>query len=157
MATTLGRRLITRLVRSEAGAELIEFALVLPMLLIVVFGIAEFGIVFQRNMIITNAAREGARMAILPGFTTTPGGDVETRVNAYLAAAGVPGTATTVVTPLVTTLPSGATMQVQQVTVTYTNPGSILGPIVTMIGGAWGPVTLTGVASMRVEVATGGG
>ena len=55
---------------SEDGAELIEFALVLPMLLLVVLGIAEFGFIFQRYEVLTNAAREGARIAVLPGYST---------------------------------------------------------------------------------------
>jgi Flp pilus assembly protein TadG len=143
--------------KSEAGAELIEFALILPMLLVIVFGIAEVGLLFQRNLVITNAAREGARMAILPGYSITPGGDVETRVNAYLTAAGVPGTATTAVAPITVTAPSGALIQHKQVTVTYVHPGTILGPIIGLIGGSFGPLTLTGVASMREEIASGGG
>ena len=49
--------------RSEDGAQLVEFALVLPMLLLVVLGIAEFGFIFQRYEVVTNAAREGARIA----------------------------------------------------------------------------------------------
>jgi Flp pilus assembly protein TadG len=147
---------LRRFVRGEVGAELIEFALVMPVLVVTVFAIAELGMMYQRNLVITNAAREGARMAILPGFTTTAGGDVEARVNAYLTAAGVPGTATTVVTPVSSTLPSGATITVQQVTVTYSYPGTILGPIIGMIGGSWSALTLRGVASMRVEVASGG-
>ena len=56
--------------RSEEGAQLVEFALVLPLLLLVVLGIAEFGFMFQRYEVVTNAAREGARMAVLPGYTT---------------------------------------------------------------------------------------
>ena len=54
--------------RSEDGAQLVEFALVLPLLLLVVLGIAEFGFIFQRYEVITNAAREGARLAVLPGY-----------------------------------------------------------------------------------------
>ena len=57
--------------RSEDGAQLVEFALVLPLLLLVVLGIAEFGFIFQRYEVVTNAAREGARMAVLPGYTDT--------------------------------------------------------------------------------------
>ena len=62
---------------SEDGAQLIEFALVLPMLLLVVLGIAEFGFIFQRYEVLTNAAREGARIAVLPGYSTA---DVQARV-----------------------------------------------------------------------------
>jgi Flp pilus assembly protein TadG len=142
--------------KSDVGAELVEFALALPMLLVIVFGIAEFGMVFQRNLVITNAAREGARMAILPGFTTGAGGDVESRVNSYLTAAGVPGTATTAVATINSTLPSGAVITVQQVTVTYVYPAGILNRVIGFIGGSFGPLTLRGVASMRVEVASSG-
>jgi hypothetical protein len=45
----------------EKGAELIEFALVFPLLLLVMFGIMDFGLLFQRYETVTNAAREGAR------------------------------------------------------------------------------------------------
>ncbi len=38
------------------------------MLLLIGFGILDFGILFQRYEVITNAAREGARVAVLPGY-----------------------------------------------------------------------------------------
>lgn len=46
-----------------AGAAVIEFALVLPMLLLMVFGIVNFGALMYDQSVITNAAREGARFA----------------------------------------------------------------------------------------------
>ena len=55
-------------VRSQAGAELVEFALVLPLLLLVFGGIIDFGLLLQRQQVLTNAAREGARLAVLPGY-----------------------------------------------------------------------------------------
>ena len=75
----------------EAGVELIEFALVFPLLLLVVLGVADFGFLFQRWEALTNATREGARVATLPGYATV---DVEDRVVNYLAAGGVPPRAT---------------------------------------------------------------
>ncbi len=54
--------------RSESGAELVELALALPLLLLVVMGIIDFGFLFQRYEVVTNAAREGARIATLPGL-----------------------------------------------------------------------------------------
>ena len=71
----------------ERGAELIEFALVLPLLLLLVLGIVDFGFLFQRLEVVTNAAREGARIAVLPGYGTD---DVKDRVNDYLEEGGVP-------------------------------------------------------------------
>src|SRR4029453_70258 len=55
----------------ERGAALVELAMVLPLLLVVIAGIVDFGFAFQRYEVITNAAREGARMATLPGYTDT--------------------------------------------------------------------------------------
>ena len=61
----------------QSGAELIEFALVFPILLMTVLGIVDFGFLFHRQEVVTNAAREGARVAALPGYTAT---DVQDRV-----------------------------------------------------------------------------
>ena len=58
----------------ERGAELVEFAFVFPTLLLVMLGIIDFGFLFQRYEVVTNAAREGARVAILPGY-----GDADVR------------------------------------------------------------------------------
>lgn len=52
--------------RLEDGQELIEYALLLPMLLVLVFGIIDFGIAIFDYNTVANAAREGARAAILP-------------------------------------------------------------------------------------------
>ena len=80
---------VTGRLRSERGAELIEFALVFPILLLVVLGIVDFGFLFQRMEVVTNAAREGARIAVLPGYAT---GDVQARVQNYVQTGGLPTT-----------------------------------------------------------------
>ena len=68
--------------RSERGAELIELALVLPILLLVIAGIVDFGLLMQRYLTINNAAREGARIAVLPGYGLT---DVQNRVTLFVS------------------------------------------------------------------------
>ena len=50
---------------SERGTSLVEFALVLPLLLIITFGIIEFSVMLYDQQVITNAAREGARRGIV--------------------------------------------------------------------------------------------
>ena len=55
--------------RTERGQAIVELALTLPLLLLVVLGIFDFGLMFQRFEIVTNAAREGARVAVLPDYT----------------------------------------------------------------------------------------
>ena len=82
----MSRRLKSRLA-SRRGAELIEFALVLPLLLLVVLGIVDFGFLFQRMEVVTNAAREGARIAVLPGYSVA---DAQTRACNFLLNGGVP-------------------------------------------------------------------
>src|SRR5688572_16886512 len=62
---------------SARGAELIEFALVLPLMLLLLLGTVDFGLLFQRYHVVTNAAREGARVAVLPGYASA---DVQARV-----------------------------------------------------------------------------
>jgi Flp pilus assembly protein TadG len=53
--------------RSERGAAAVEFALVMPLLFLLVFGIIEFGFIFQKELSVTHAAREGVRVYALNG------------------------------------------------------------------------------------------
>jgi Flp pilus assembly protein TadG len=51
---------------NQKGVALIEFAIVLPLLLLLVFGAIEFGLLLYNKQVITNASREGARAGITP-------------------------------------------------------------------------------------------
>ena len=55
----------TQELRSERGQTAVEFALVLPLLCLLLFAVIQFGIVFNNYETITDAARAGARQAIL--------------------------------------------------------------------------------------------
>jgi Flp pilus assembly protein TadG len=136
--------------RSERGAVLIEFALVFPLLLLVTLGIIDFGLLFQRYEVLTNAAREGARVGVLPNFAAP---DVTARVNQYLTGTSLtPATVTTVVgAPQVLSL--GPTcIRVIPVTVSYVHTYSFVGGIIQYFGGTLGTKTLTATATMRNEV-----
>jgi TadE-like protein len=50
--------------RGDRGVAAVEFALVLPLLLLMVFGTVDFGYLVNRNTMVNNATREGAREAI---------------------------------------------------------------------------------------------
>jgi len=140
--------------RSEGGAELIELAFTLPLLLLVLVGIMDFGFLFQRYEAVTNAAREGARIGVLPGYQDA---DITARVNAYLAAAGLPQAVTPVIARTNVTPGGGAAaFTVVQVTVNYPYRFIFLSPIAALFRGSVGNVTLTAVSAMRTEVAAGG-
>jgi Flp pilus assembly protein TadG len=62
-------------------------ALTLPLLLLVCVGILEFGRAYQTWQVITNAAREGARIAVLPGMDDTA---VRSRVQQYMTIGQLP-------------------------------------------------------------------
>jgi Flp pilus assembly protein TadG len=55
--------------RGDRGTALIEAAMTVPLLLLVMVGIFEVGRAYQTWQVLTNAAREGARMSIIPNTT----------------------------------------------------------------------------------------
>ena len=56
----------------ERGQAMVEFAIVVPILLVLVFGIIQFGIVFNHSLTLTDAVRAGARQGAVS--RTLPGG-----------------------------------------------------------------------------------
>ena len=148
------KRMRTR-VRCERGAELIEFALTLPLLLLLVLGIIEFGFLFQEYEVVTNAAREGARIgALIPsaGYTTN---DAKARATDYLIAGGLK-VAQAVPVPTVATSQlaisgTGKCIQVVTSTVTYRHPVPFISGIMSYYGKATATIPLRGIAVMRTE------
>jgi Flp pilus assembly protein TadG len=65
---------------SERGQAMTEMAIVLPILCVLLFGILEFGIVFNRYLTITDAVRAGARVAAVSRFQGDPVGITVARV-----------------------------------------------------------------------------
>jgi Flp pilus assembly protein TadG len=68
---------------SQKGAAMVEFAIVLPLLLLIVFGIIEFGIIFYDQQVITNASREGARYGIVSQTPRVTQAQIRQRVKDY--------------------------------------------------------------------------
>lgn len=54
----------TNQAKNNQGAALVEFAIVLPLLLLLLVGMIEFGLLFYNKQVLTNASREGARVGI---------------------------------------------------------------------------------------------
>lgn len=144
---------LRRRLRSERGAELIETALTLPLILLVVIGIIEFGFVFQKLEIVTNAAREGARVLVLPDFDEA---DAIARINQYLDAAGLNSADATLPTlaqlaPVEEDLDGTNCISVVNVWVSYPHQAPFLAGIGRYFSSTFGTFTLTGRSTMRTE------
>ena len=85
---------------SELGSAMVEAALTMLTLLVLMFAIFEAGRMLNIQQTLTNAAREGARLSVLPawgGTSTLPSSAVvQTRVESFLNAAGLNGATATV-------------------------------------------------------------
>ena len=69
------------------GAVAVEAAIIFPILLLLTLGAIHFGWLFLKAQQLTNAARTGARIAILPGVTVD--GDVRPAINSLMTSAGM--------------------------------------------------------------------
>jgi Flp pilus assembly protein TadG len=85
----MGQRLT--FIRNNKGAAMAELAITLPILLVVLFGIFEFGLVMYNKAVITNASREGARAGIVFRADANTGAydpytepEIQAVVNTYL-------------------------------------------------------------------------
>ena len=102
-----------------------EGAIVLVVFFMLLLGVIEAGNFLSMRQVLTNAAREGARFAVLPiqGTNTLPNeSDVVTKVNNYLTAAHVTGATTTTASVSVVTGP----VTTEYTKVTVTKPYSII-------------------------------
>ena len=131
----------------DEGSELIEFALVTPILILLLAGIFDFGMMFRSYEAVTNAAREGARVGVLPGYADA---DVQTRVNEYLAGSGLTGPRVITVTSIPQATGAG-TFTARRVEVNYTYTFVVLGPVGSAFGGSFGTIPLRAASVMRTE------
>jgi Flp pilus assembly protein TadG len=125
---------LRRRIREADGAAMVEFAIALSVLLMLVLGVLEFGLIWYAKQAATNATREGARYGVIyqtdansnriPPSQLSP--SIESVVNNYLARVLPPGTWQVSVTnnTAYQTGQSGADLIV---TVTCTNPWDLLG------------------------------
>ena len=147
------RTFFFRLRRDTRGAALLEMALALPMMLLVAAGIFEFGRAYQTWQIITNAAREGARIAVLPGTTDTM---VSDRVKTYMSDGQLSDSAAaTVAIQRDATIAMGAgTATASKITISYPFTFVVLQPISKLINPSstlGAPLTMSVSALMRNE------
>ncbi len=139
--------------RNERGTALLETALTLPLLLLASAGIFEFGRGYQTWQVLTNAAREGARLAALPGTADT---DVQRRVATYLGSGQIAAPSTAVVTiahdasiPIGVGTATGST-----VTISYPFTFTVLKPLAQLLvptSTAGDSLSIVASATMRNE------
>ncbi len=139
--------------KNDRGAAMIEMALTLPLLLLLSVGVFEFGRAFQTWQVLTNATREGARVAVLPG---TSDDAVSTRVQEYLAAGQLPSASfsSILITRDVVISIGGTDTSASKVTVNYPFEFMVLQPIAGLVvpGTDVGePITMSVSATMRNE------
>jgi Flp pilus assembly protein TadG len=92
---------------ARRGAAVVEFALIAPVFLALIFGIIEFGRMLMVEQILVNAAREGARAATISGETDA---QVTSVVSTYMANSNISGYTQTLSPTLASTPASGTAL-----------------------------------------------
>lgn len=134
---------------------MLETAVVLPLVLLVSVGIFEFGRAFQTWQVLTNAAREGARLAVVPNSSSSA---IQSRVTSYLAAGQLANAASASVTVDrngAIDIGGGTSASASIVTVQYPFDFMVLNPVARLVAGnsslGAAPITITTAAQMRNE------
>ena len=130
---------------NERGAVAAEFALLLPVILLILLGTIEFGMIMYSRELITNASREGARAGIIQVSPKPTAGAITTIATTYLTGTGIkPADVTITVTGA-----GGVNPATLTVTATYRYPWLI--PYIPTVLGLPKPLPLTGQTIMRHE------
>lgn len=145
-------------IKNEDGGSLVEFAILLPILLLILGGIIDFGALYYNKQVLTNASREGARVGIVRQLDENGNkiivqeSDIQNTVDTYCdnhrliefgedvdPLASAPGVSTF-------SYPNDLT-----VTVTYTHT-FLLSPLLNLFGGEFGPtINLSAETVMKME------
>lgn len=140
-----------RMPACEKGSAIIEFAFVLPVLLILFFGIIEFSVALYDKAIITNASREGARAGILYTGSATAVTDDEIRTVTLNYCENNMITFRDDAAPVVTitrTTSGTFPQQLLTVEVSYDYSGLGLGQLLSAMGG---PIAIGASTTMKME------
>jgi Flp pilus assembly protein TadG len=138
--------MVTRKLRRlrDRGAAAVEFALVVPLLIVLIFGSIEFGLAVNARTMVGNAAREGVRMASL---RYTPADVQAAALSALSAVSGTKTVTYTCTTPGFSTCnpsaPPPNSVATVVVTVNYTGITGLFPQLTN--------ATLTGTSYMRIE------
>lgn len=135
--------------KAQGGATAVEFALVLPILLLLVFAILELGLLLYNKAVITNAGREAARYGVVMRTPKHTSGEIEQKALDYCSNFLVSLSPSANPDPTVSIDGAGGSFgQPLTVTVNYTFSGLGLG---TLLSPLTGPITLTATTVMTNE------
>ena len=129
-------------------------AMVTPILLMILAGIFDFGFLFRGWEVVTNAAREGARVGVLPGYDCdVDSEDIQSRVDEYMEASGFVPADYTVTSEIGTVESDDGELEFTacHVRVHMFQQLPSLGVIGQFFGGAFSSVPIASSAVMRTE------
>ena len=132
----MGRARTLHIARDERGAAIVEAAVVVPLVLLIVTGIFDLGRAYQTYQVLSNAAREGARAAVVPAGDETKAREV---VESYMESGGVPPPKSgepvdiDIDRQATITLAGGDTVGASQVTIQYPYEFMVLGPVARLV------------------------
>jgi Flp pilus assembly protein TadG len=137
----------------ERGSAMVETAITIPILLVLIVGIFEVGRAYETWQVLTNAAREGARMAITPSGNAS---DTTALIRQYMADGQLTSSATAavVVNKGASINVNGTPVSASAITVDYPFQFIMLQPVVRLVspGATVGaPITMRATAIMRNE------
>jgi len=135
--------------RAESGAIAVEFAILLPVFLLLVFGICDFGHAFYMKQVVTNASRDGARYGSL--YSTALPNTFSPTISAWVTsryAPVLPDDASLLVTPGGPGFTSGTAGDDLSVEVTATKHWWVIGNLMPGLGTT---ATISSTTWMKVE------
>ncbi len=134
--------------RRERGQAMVEFALLLPIFLVVLFLIIDFGVGISRWVIVTNSTRAGARIGAVGASTTDIADKVALTSNGLLAAADV----------TIRYVGDGDTFveRGESVVVESNYEYGLITPLGNFLSLAWDSITFHSCTDMRLELPVSG-
>jgi hypothetical protein len=135
MASLMGR---LRRAGGEKGQALVEFAMVTPLFLLIFAGMSDFALLFKSYQTSLNAAREGARIAVLQGYDADEYAQPKARAADYMEAGGLVCSSCVLVdAPFDVDIGGGKVVQGVRVRVQYTYNFLFIGRVVGLINGTF--------------------
>ncbi|MBI4642331.1 MAG: pilus assembly protein [Deltaproteobacteria bacterium] len=134
--------------RNQKGASVVEFAIIAPLFISLLFAIVEFGLIIYTKGMMAHASREGGRFGVVYGIPRKTVSEIQAVVQNYLNQMGLTSTATVAVTYPDGNSDSGSRLRVD---INYTYHYFVLPSNINQFLGKMSDLNLTATAEMRME------